>query len=77
MVVMNTNSNGLLNLFQISLIVSGDRAKDHLILPKYTSPVVGKYIRPLCNPYHELVNAFFTNSMSELQVRLIFWSTYN
>jgi hypothetical protein len=48
--------------------VSGDRAKESLVLPKYTSPVVNKYIKPLCNPYLELVNAFFTNSMSELQV---------
>ena len=56
--------------FQVSLIVAGDRAKENLILPKYTSPVINKYIRPLCNPYLELVNAFYTNNMSELQVRL-------
>jgi hypothetical protein len=56
-------------MFQVSLIVAGDRAKENLILPKYTSPVINKYIRPLCNPYLELVNAFYTNNMSELQVR--------
>ena len=35
----------------ISLIVHGDRSQDALTFPKYTSPVVSKYIRPLCAPY--------------------------
>ena len=63
-------------MFQVSLIVAGDRAKENLILPKYTSPVINKYIRPLCNPYLELVNAFYTNNMSELQVRFYKFKSY-
>ena len=35
----------------IWLIVHGDRSQDALVFPKYTSPVVSKYIRPLCAPY--------------------------
>ena len=35
----------------IWLIVHGDRSQDALTFPKYTSPVVSKYIRPLCAPY--------------------------
>lgn len=51
----------------VSLIIGGDRTKDSLTLPKYTSPVINKYIKPLCNSYVDLVNAFYTNNMSEVQ----------
>lgn len=58
----------------VSLIVAGDRAKENLVLPKYTSPVINKYIRPLCNSYLELVNAFYSNNMTELQATITQYS---
>ncbi|KAL4240060.1 COP9 signalosome complex subunit 3 [Mactra antiquata] len=36
-------------------------------LPKYTSQVVARYIKPVCQPYHDLVNAYTTNNPEELQ----------
>jgi COP9 signalosome complex subunit 3 len=50
----------------IWLIVHGDLNKEALVFPKYTSPVVNKYIRPLCAPYHEVVKAFYSTQHSEL-----------
>ena len=50
----------------IWLVTHGDRTHDSLIFPKYTSPVVTKYIKPLCAPYHEIVKAFYSNQHSEL-----------
>ncbi len=50
----------------IWLIVNGDKAKDSLAFPKYTSPVVNKYIKPLCAAYHEIVKAFYSSEHSEL-----------
>merc|ERR1719510_1851595 len=50
----------------IWLIVHGDKTQDCLAFPKYTSPVVNKYIKPLCAPYHEVVKGFYSNQNSEL-----------
>ena len=36
-------------------------------LPKYTSQVVGRYIKPLCQPYHDLATVYVTNNPGELQ----------
>ncbi|XP_018336043.1 COP9 signalosome complex subunit 3 [Agrilus planipennis] len=35
-------------------------------IPKYASQVVCRFIKPLSQPYHELANAFASNSTSEL-----------
>ena len=35
--------------------------------PKYTSHVVAKYIKPLCQAYHDLANAYVTSKPDELQ----------
>ena len=44
----------------IWLIFHGDKTQDALTFPKYTSPVVSKYIKPLCAPYHEVIKAFYS-----------------
>ena len=44
----------------IWLIYHGDKTQDALTFPKYTSPVVSKYIKPLCAPYHEVIKAFYS-----------------
>ncbi|CAH1794239.1 unnamed protein product [Owenia fusiformis] len=36
-------------------------------LPKYTSQVVGRYIKHLCHPYHDLANAYATNNPAKLR----------
>ncbi|XP_052265746.1 COP9 signalosome complex subunit 3-like [Dreissena polymorpha] len=36
-------------------------------LPKYTSQVVARYIKPVCQPYHDLVTGYSTNNPEELQ----------
>jgi len=36
-------------------------------LPKYTSQVVGRYIKPLCQHYHDLATAYCTNNPGELR----------
>jgi len=62
----------------VSLIVNGDKYKlDNssssssaaaaTALPKYTSPIVNKYFKPLSQPYHQLVTAFYTNQTTELE----------
>merc|ERR1719510_2198662 len=50
----------------IWLIVHGDKPQESLSFPEYTSPVVNKYIKPLCAPYHEVVKAFYSSQHSEL-----------
>jgi len=50
----------------VSLIINGDKPKESSALPKYTSPVVNKYIRPLSSAYHDLVTGFYSNQTSEL-----------
>ena len=39
-----------------------------VVLPKYASPVVTKYIKQLCPGYHDLVNAYYSNKRDEIQV---------
>ena len=53
----------------IWLIYHGDKTQDALTFPKYTSPVVSKYIKPLCAPYHEVIKAFYS--------RYVFGSSIN
>ena len=50
----------------VSLIVHGDKTKDMTSLPKYTSPVINKYLKPLCVSYQELVVAYYSNQTAEL-----------
>ena len=52
----------------VSLIVHGDKTKDMTSLPKYTSPVINKYLKPLCASYQELVAAYYSNQTTELEV---------
>ena len=54
----------------VSLIVHGDKPRDTTALPKYTSPVINKYLKPLCASYQELVGAYYSNQTTELEVRL-------
>jgi len=51
----------------VSLIVHGDKTKDMTSLPKYTSPVINKYLKPLCASYQELVAAYYSNQTTELE----------
>lgn len=36
-------------------------------LPKYTSQVVARYIKPLCQPYHDIASSYATNNPAELR----------
>ena len=54
----------------VTLIVHGDKTKDMTSLPKYTSPVINKYVKPLCAPYQELVVAYYSNQTADLEVKL-------
>uniref|UniRef100_A0A2I3HMN1 COP9 signalosome complex subunit 3 N-terminal helical repeats domain-containing protein n=1 Tax=Nomascus leucogenys TaxID=61853 RepID=A0A2I3HMN1_NOMLE len=47
----------------VSLILLGKVQQ----LPKYTSQIVGRFIKPLSNAYHELAQAYSTNNPLELQ----------
>uniref|UniRef100_A0A8D1NGA3 COP9 signalosome complex subunit 3 n=1 Tax=Sus scrofa TaxID=9823 RepID=A0A8D1NGA3_PIG len=47
----------------VSLILLGKVQQ----LPKYTSQIVGRFIKPLSNAYHELAQVYSTNSPSELR----------
>ncbi|KRT86459.1 hypothetical protein AMK59_1737, partial [Oryctes borbonicus] len=40
------------------------------MIPKYTSQVVNRFIKPLSQPYHDLANAFASNNSSELNTVL-------
>jgi len=51
----------------VTLIVHGDKTKDMTSLPKYTSPVINKYVKPLCAPYQELVVAYYSNQTADLE----------
>lgn len=54
----------------VGLLAHGDKPKsfkDNLALPKYTAPVVGKFLKPLCSAYNELVTAYHSNSSAELR----------
>ncbi|XP_040567633.1 COP9 signalosome complex subunit 3 [Lepeophtheirus salmonis] len=50
----------------ISLLIP-DPSKDQQKLPKYTSPVINKFMKILCAPYHDIFSAFFTNKSDDLQ----------
>lgn len=39
-------------------------------MPKYTSQVVTRFIKPLSQPYHDLANAFTSNNTAELNAVL-------
>ncbi|KAK4877067.1 hypothetical protein RN001_009573 [Aquatica leii] len=39
-----------------------------LVIPKYASRVVNRFIKPLSQPYHELTNAFASNNSAELNM---------
>jgi len=51
----------------VGLLVHGDKPKDAVTLPKYTSPVVAKLLKPLCKAYSDVVNAYHVNSSQELR----------
>ena len=55
----------------IWLIVHGDQPKESLVFPKYTSPIVNKYIKPICAAYHEVVKTFHANQHSELEACIV------
>lgn len=40
------------------------------MIPKYTSQVVTRFIKPLSQPYHDLANAFTSNNTAELNTVL-------
>lgn len=40
------------------------------MIPKYTSQVVTRFIKPLSQPYHDLANAFTSNNTDELNTVL-------
>ena len=41
--------------------------QDNLALPKYTSPIVAKFLKPLCAAYTDLATAYTNNSAPELR----------
>ncbi|CAI5659610.1 unnamed protein product [Oreochromis niloticus] len=47
----------------VSLILHGKVQQ----LPKYTSQIVGRFIKPLSNAYHELAQVYTTNNPAELR----------
>jgi len=51
----------------LSLIVHGDKPKDSNTLPKYTSPIVAKFLKPLCYAYTDIFNAYHQNNVDELR----------
>jgi len=54
----------------VGLLVHGDKPKafkENLALPKYTSPIVNKLLKPLCSAYTEVVTAYQGNNASELR----------
>eukprot|EP00088_Acartia_fossae_P036776 TRINITY_DN3797_c0_g1_i1.p1 TRINITY_DN3797_c0_g1~~TRINITY_DN3797_c0_g1_i1.p1 ORF type:complete len:449 (-),score=114.31 TRINITY_DN3797_c0_g1_i1:569-1888(-) len=51
----------------LNLLVHGDKPKDFVTLPKFTSPIVGKFVKPLCYAYTEIVNAYHLNNVDELR----------
>ena len=53
------------------LIVNGDLPKESLTLPKYTSPMVNKYIRNLCSGYQEVFKAFYASQHSDLEACVV------
>jgi len=57
----------------VGLLVHLDKPKtfkDNLALPKYTSPIVGKFLKPLCVAYNDLVTAYNSNNVTELRTTI-------
>uniref|UniRef100_A0A8C8IRU2 COP9 signalosome complex subunit 3 n=1 Tax=Oncorhynchus tshawytscha TaxID=74940 RepID=A0A8C8IRU2_ONCTS len=50
----------------VSLILHGKVQQ----LPKYTSQIVGRFIKPLSNAYHELAQVYATNNPAELRTQV-------
>uniref|UniRef100_A0A3P8XLB8 COP9 signalosome complex subunit 3 n=1 Tax=Esox lucius TaxID=8010 RepID=A0A3P8XLB8_ESOLU len=50
----------------VSLILHGKVQQ----LPKYTSQIVGRFIKPLSNAYHELAQVYGTNNPAELRAQV-------
>lgn len=48
----------------VALIVQGKIPT----LPKYAPQVVPRYIKPLCQAYHDLANAYATNNPAEVRL---------
>jgi len=51
----------------VGLLVHGDKPKDAVSLPKFTSPVVSKFLKPLCRAYSDVVTAYHLNSADQLK----------
>lgn len=51
----------------VGLLVHGDKPKDAVSLPKFTSPIVAKFLKPLCRAYTEVVTAYHLNSADDLR----------
>ncbi len=56
------------------LIVHGDMPKESLAFPKYTSPLVNKYIKNLCTGYHEVFKAFYATQHNDLEACIVKYS---
>lgn len=52
----------------VSLIHSGQKPRDSLNLPRYTSAVVSRHFKKLTVPYEDLITAFYLNKPDALQV---------
>jgi len=53
----------------VGLLVHGDRTKDSGVvgLPKFTSAIVGKFLKPLCVAYNEIATAYHGSTAEELR----------
>lgn len=51
----------------VGLLVHGDKPKDAVALPKFTSPIVSKYLKQLCHAYTEVETAYHQNSPDGLR----------
>eukprot|EP00095_Tigriopus_kingsejongensis_P012377 maker-scaffold190_size271632-snap-gene-1.29 protein:Tk12377 transcript:maker-scaffold190_size271632-snap-gene-1.29-mRNA-1 annotation:"hypothetical protein BRAFLDRAFT_275202" len=54
-------------LILVALIEQGDKTREVLNLPKYTSYVVQKYLKPLSTPYWDVLNAYFAIEIQALR----------
>lgn len=51
----------------VGLLVHGDKPRETVALPKYTSPLVTKFLKPLCGGYNDFVSAYHSNNPEELR----------
>jgi len=51
----------------VGLLVHGDKPREVVALPKFTSPLVTKFLKPLCGAYNDLVTAYHSNNPEELR----------